>query len=294
MLVSARDVVLRMEAPSEHDVRVAMSGNLCRCTGYVGIIRAIRNVIEARRARGVKAVPGGHRSVLGPAGSGHAEAVAASRMTGSLVKAQKVVPIVAAEPRANVEADTGWKPQAAFTRSFTISHPPAVVWDFFGRIGAVASCLPGAALAGEPVDGHVKVKVGPIHAEFQGVADVVRDEKTRTGRIVGAGRDQRSNSATKGVVGYAVKPGAGPGETEVDITIGYTLTGMLAQFGRSGLVQDVANRIIDRFAQNLEATMAGGGIRAGAAEFDAGSLLSSAIMERINKVVAKLFGRKVR
>ncbi|HBF57577.1 MAG TPA: carbon monoxide dehydrogenase, partial [Afipia sp.] len=33
MLVSARDVVLRMQAPSEHDIRVAMSGNLCRCTG---------------------------------------------------------------------------------------------------------------------------------------------------------------------------------------------------------------------------------------------------------------------
>ena len=42
MIVSARDIVLRLETPSEHDIRVAMSGNLCRCTGYVGIVRAIQ------------------------------------------------------------------------------------------------------------------------------------------------------------------------------------------------------------------------------------------------------------
>ena len=51
MLISARDLVLRAQSPSEHDVRVAMSGNLCRCTGYVGIIDAIRSVIGDRRVR---------------------------------------------------------------------------------------------------------------------------------------------------------------------------------------------------------------------------------------------------
>ena len=70
MIVSARDIVLRMEAPSEHDIRVAMSGNLCRCTGYVGIVRAMQSVISDRRARGVAAVLGGGRERLGPAGSG--------------------------------------------------------------------------------------------------------------------------------------------------------------------------------------------------------------------------------
>ena len=72
MIVSARDIVLRMEAPSEHDIRVAMSGNLCRCTGYVGIVRAVQSVISDRRARGVLAISGGGRELLGPAGSGRA------------------------------------------------------------------------------------------------------------------------------------------------------------------------------------------------------------------------------
>src|SRR6266545_5682974 len=41
MLIAARDVVLRADAPGEREIRVAMSGNLCRCTGYVGIVCAI-------------------------------------------------------------------------------------------------------------------------------------------------------------------------------------------------------------------------------------------------------------
>jgi carbon-monoxide dehydrogenase small subunit len=30
--------------PTEHDVRVAISGNLCRCTGYQGIVDAVLRV----------------------------------------------------------------------------------------------------------------------------------------------------------------------------------------------------------------------------------------------------------
>ena len=41
MLIAARDVLLRDPAIAEKELRVAMSGNLCRCTGYQGIIRAI-------------------------------------------------------------------------------------------------------------------------------------------------------------------------------------------------------------------------------------------------------------
>ena len=70
MVVSARDVVLRMQDPSERDIRVAMSGNLCRCTGYVGIVRAIQSVIADRRRRGIAAIPNGNRTRLGPSGSG--------------------------------------------------------------------------------------------------------------------------------------------------------------------------------------------------------------------------------
>ena len=48
MLVAARDVVMRRPDADNPAIRTAMSGNLCRCTGYVGIVNAIRRVIDAR------------------------------------------------------------------------------------------------------------------------------------------------------------------------------------------------------------------------------------------------------
>jgi len=51
MLVSARDLVLRKLDATDAAIRVEMSGNLCRCTGYVGIVNAIRRVMDARKAK---------------------------------------------------------------------------------------------------------------------------------------------------------------------------------------------------------------------------------------------------
>ena len=51
MLVTARDIVLRLASTRPlNGVRLELSGNLCRCTGYVGIVRAIMRVLEERRA----------------------------------------------------------------------------------------------------------------------------------------------------------------------------------------------------------------------------------------------------
>ena len=45
--------------------------------------------------------------------------------------------------------------------------------------------------------------------------------------------------------------------TQVEVTIAYRLTGMLAQFGRAGIVQDLAARLTAAFAQNVEARLSG-------------------------------------
>jgi aerobic-type carbon monoxide dehydrogenase small subunit (CoxS/CutS family) len=47
MLISATALLRTNPDPSEDDVRIALSGNLCRCTGYDGIVRAVRNVARA-------------------------------------------------------------------------------------------------------------------------------------------------------------------------------------------------------------------------------------------------------
>jgi carbon-monoxide dehydrogenase small subunit len=51
MLITARDIVLRLPDAGENEIRQELSGNLCRCTGYVGIVDAIRHVLSERKAK---------------------------------------------------------------------------------------------------------------------------------------------------------------------------------------------------------------------------------------------------
>jgi carbon-monoxide dehydrogenase small subunit len=46
MLISAWDLLARKPNLSDQDIREAMSGNLCRCTGYQGIVRSIKHAAE--------------------------------------------------------------------------------------------------------------------------------------------------------------------------------------------------------------------------------------------------------
>jgi carbon-monoxide dehydrogenase small subunit len=48
MLVTARDIVTRLPDADEARIRLELSGNLCRCTGYVGIVNAIQRVLKNR------------------------------------------------------------------------------------------------------------------------------------------------------------------------------------------------------------------------------------------------------
>ena len=48
MLISATALLDANPAPSEDEVRIALSGNLCRCTGYDGIVKAVMSVSGAQ------------------------------------------------------------------------------------------------------------------------------------------------------------------------------------------------------------------------------------------------------
>jgi carbon-monoxide dehydrogenase small subunit len=169
----------------------------------------------------------------------------------------------------------------------------------FGRVADVASCLPGASLIGEPapdhVNGQIHVKVGPIAAEFSGEARIERDSSTYSGRITGAGSDTRSSSTTRGMISYRLLPAGDGQSTEVAMTIGYTLTGMLAQFGRPAIVKDVAGRLIAAFAENLEARLAGkadADLPARGSSLNAGSLILAVIAGRLKTLFRRLLGRR--
>ena len=48
-LLSAEALLRERPDPSEQEVREALAGNLCRCTGYEGIVEAVLDVARARR-----------------------------------------------------------------------------------------------------------------------------------------------------------------------------------------------------------------------------------------------------
>jgi carbon-monoxide dehydrogenase small subunit len=137
--------------------------------------------------------------------------------------------------------------------------------------------------------------VGPIVAVFEGAADVERDDATYKGMIYGSARDTKSPSATRGEVEYVLSEINQGASTKVDVEIGFALTGPLAQFSRSGIVQDIAKRMTDAFAQNLHARLSNGGQSDGAAanevtELNAGALVFSVIRNRITTFFKRLFG----
>lgn len=256
MLVSARDLVLRLPQADERLIRVGLSGNLCRCTGYVGIVRAVQSVIEARRTRNIASEPDGGRKALGPVGSGRSVHDGADRV-------ERIRP-AASEPTSpemagSVASIPDFIPATVLKQQFNVAHPPEQVFAMFDDIAAVAACLPGASLTALPkperVEGAIRVKIGPIAATFLGAARIERNPVDMSGRIVGIGNDRRSRSSTQGEIRYRLVP-IEQG-TRVDLSIGYTLTGMLAQVGRPGLVRDLAARLIAEFAGNLDRRLSG-------------------------------------
>jgi carbon-monoxide dehydrogenase small subunit len=48
MLLTAQDLLGRRSGASAQEIREALSGNYCRCTGYHAIVEAVRKTVEAR------------------------------------------------------------------------------------------------------------------------------------------------------------------------------------------------------------------------------------------------------
>ncbi len=260
MLVTARDIVARLGDVPEARIREELSGNLCRCTGYVGIVAAIRAVCAGRQPAAALAAA---RSGVAPT----QVAPVAPPPAAAIARAARIMPPAGATPGPGAPAATHPAPppiaaaadgRPTLTERITLAAPPDAVWAALADLRAVASCLPGAditAIDGETVTGRLRVALGPIRAGFAGQGSVTRDAATRSGRLSGRGRDSGTGSSVEGEAGYQVRP-AGPG-TELEVTLAWRLTGSLAQFARTELVQALARRLLETFTANLEALIAG-------------------------------------
>jgi carbon monoxide dehydrogenase subunit G len=145
-------------------------------------------------------------------------------------------------------------------QTFTVHAQPTVVWEALVDVARVAPCLPGAAITGQEDDGsykgEFKVKLGPTTAAYNGVLKMTSvDDAGQVATMDARGTDKRGQGGATATIVSSVHAGDGAGETRVDIVTDFAITGRLARFGRGGMVQDVANRLLREFAANLEALL---------------------------------------
>lgn len=141
---------------------------------------------------------------------------------------------------------------------FTVDRPIDSVWEFFQDVPAVADCLPGAELTAAKGDGvyagQVSVKLGPMSATFEGEVTITPDHDARKAKISGKGVDRRGGSRGQVSVDYALS--AGDQGTRVEIDADVMLSGPAAQFGRTGLINEISKRLIGDFVACLEGKLA--------------------------------------
>ena len=290
MLMTARDIVMRLPQADEKRIRLELSGNLCRCTGYVGIVAAVRSALTKTTAD-VTA-----RRRLGPVGS-HPPARPREPSRSSRATRGASTDQVAASAIASLDA-IDWTivehDGVELRQSFSVPFPREQVWNFFCDLDRVIRCMPGARLTGlhrgDHAEGEVNVKLGPIVSAFHGVLDVTRNEHDFRAVVRAAGRDAKSPSSARAVMSYEVNA-LDEVSSRVDVTTKFMLSGALAQFSRSGLVKDIADHLTSVFARNLEARLREETGDAGSGDaFDAGAIARSAFWRRLRAWVRRLWG----
>jgi len=136
---------------------------------------------------------------------------------------------------------------------FRLSLPLDDAWATLLDIERIAPCLPGARLdevEGDEYRGVVKVKVGPITAQYQGSAkfDAV-DEADHRVVIRAVGRDSRGAGNASATITATMRADADG--TMVTLATDLAITGKVAQLGR-GVLADVSTKLLGEFVENLE------------------------------------------
>ena len=148
------------------------------------------------------------------------------------------------------------------TNEFTVPVPVERAWEVLTDVELIAPCLPGATLQeveGDEYRGVVKVKVGPITAEYKGAATFrERDAENRKVVLDASGRDTRGQGSASAIITATMTEstaGGGP-STHVVVETDLTIKGKVAQFGR-GMIAEVSGKLLTQFVECLEGKLDG-------------------------------------
>ena len=298
MLITAHDVVRRLPGADEARVREELSGNLCRCTGYVGIVKAVKSVLERSLAIdygdpmtasplsvslpdiAVTAPPHarpdvhvGHsgatdgpsepeRSEHGPPPVPHSAQPITGRSAAVPERQPNRPPDRPPDRLPDRPASTLPKDSES-THEIAVPIAPETLWASLQDVETVVRCLPGASLSGpadaDPLSLAISVAIGPMRARFDGTASIAFDDRTCTGVIEGSGHDARTRSTSRGRIEFSVRSSQGGGSVLV-VALQYAIRGPLAQFSRGAVVDAIVERMLARFAANLAAAAKSGDI----------------------------------
>jgi len=141
---------------------------------------------------------------------------------------------------------------------FTVNVPVDEAWRVLTDLERIAPCLPGAQLTeveGETYRGQVKVKVGPILAQFKGQASFVsRDDAAHTATLKGEGRDTTGKGNASAMI-TAELTAIDSNSTRCVVNTDLSISGKVAQFGR-GALADVSDKLLAQFVDNLNQLIA--------------------------------------
>jgi carbon-monoxide dehydrogenase small subunit len=234
MLVTARDIVLRLPEADDDRIRLELAGNLCRCTGYNGIVRAIRHVLQHRPDTAALERPDVKKGTF-------------KQFTLETSAPAEVTPI------------TGRPTGDGLHEELLIALPADQVWEALREPALIASCLPGATILsrdGGRIRGEMVASLGPIQAKFTGDATLTYNDAARTGSVAGSGRDNASGTRLQAEATFSLVEN-GPAASTIVIDVTYALKGALAQFSRGPIVRVFAAELAAMVARNLEARLRG-------------------------------------
>jgi uncharacterized protein len=141
---------------------------------------------------------------------------------------------------------------------FTVGVPIGQAWGVLTDLELIAPCMPGAQLTGVTdgvYTGKVKIKVGPVTAEYAGTAHFAqKDEEAYRAVIEARGRDSRGNGNASAVISAQLQPNGT--STLVNVSTDLTIAGRIAQFG-SGMIKEVSAKLLGQFVECLEGRLGG-------------------------------------